>query len=52
MVQVKNKFDLSRIDTPIILRGDRNIAYRDPAAHYYHGMFRIFHTVVRREQNG
>lgn len=27
-------------------------AYRDPAAHYHDGVFRVFHSLVRREEDG
>ena len=35
-----------------LLTGDRRFAYRDPAAHYHEGVFRIFHTLVEREPDG
>lgn len=50
-MQEKSKVDLSKIDTPIIFKGDRNVAYRDPAAHYYDGVFRVFHAIMRLEED-
>ncbi len=44
--------DLARISSPILLAGDATTAYRDPAAHYHDGVFRIFHTLHRREPDG
>ena len=44
--------DLDRIADPVFLRGDRTRAYRDPAAHYHQGVFRVFHTLVEREPDG
>lgn len=35
-----------------VLVGDEKIAYRDPCAHYYDGVFRVFHTQVHRESDG
>ena len=37
------------IPSPVFLRGSAQIAYRDPAAHYTGGVFRVFHTQVHRE---
>jgi hypothetical protein len=45
-------FDLKAIPSPVILRGDDRVAYRDPAAHYHDGVFRVFHTEVHREDDG
>lgn len=44
--------DWSAIPGPIVLPGDDRIAYRDPAAHYHDGLFRLFHTQVHREADG
>jgi len=44
--------DFSAIAGPIIHRGDRTTAYRDPAAHWHDGTFRVFHTLHRRESDG
>lgn len=44
--------DFNAIASPIIRRGDFETAYRDPAAHYHDGVFRVFHTLHRREADG
>ena len=36
--------DFSAITSPIILKGDENQAFRDPAVIYHDGLFRIFYT--------
>ena len=36
--------DFSAIPSPIILKGDENQAFRDPAVIYHDGLFRIFYT--------
>ena len=46
------KIDWSKMTSPVILKGDRTTAYRDPAGHYHDGVFRVFHTLVRREDDG
>ena len=40
------------IPSPIILRGDATNAYRDPAAIYHQGVFRLYYTLARREKDG
>jgi hypothetical protein len=37
------------IPSPIVFRGDAETAYRDPAAIYHDGWFRLFFTVVKIE---
>ena len=44
--------DFDAISSPIIHRGDAAFAYRDPAAHYHDGVFRIFHTLHHRDPDG
>ena len=39
----------SAITSPIILRGDATTAYRDPAAIYHQGWFRLYFTMVEIE---
>lgn len=46
MINNGNRIDWTEIPGPVFLRGNRNIAYRDPAAHYYNGVFRVYHTQV------
>jgi hypothetical protein len=43
------RVSLSAIPSPIIFRGDAVTAYRDPAAIYHDGWFRLFFTLVRIE---
>ncbi len=43
---------LSAIHSPIIFRGDATTAFRDPAAIYHEGWFRLFFTVVKIEDDG
>lgn len=44
--------DFSRIESPIVIKGDEISAYRDPAGHYHNGVFRVFHTLCRKEDDG
>ena len=44
--------DLSRLDSPIVLRGDARSAYRDPAALYHKGTFHLFCTLVQTDDDG
>jgi hypothetical protein len=41
------KIDLDNISSPILLKGGQTIAYRDPAAIYHEGVFRLFYTYIR-----
>lgn len=43
------KLDFSALKSPIIMEGDANTAYRDPAAVYHDGWFRVFFTFVKIE---
>jgi len=43
---------LSQIPSPVLLRGSSRVAYRDPAALYHDGVFRLFCTVVETEDDG
>ena len=38
---------LSSLKSPILLRGNDSIAYRDPAVAYHHGTFFLFYTVTK-----
>jgi hypothetical protein len=40
------------IASPIVFRGDASTAYRDPAAIYHEGWFRLFFTLVSIESSG
>ena len=44
-----NKVSLSAIPSPVIFRGDATTAYRDPAAIYHDGWFRLFFTLSKIE---
>ncbi len=44
--------DFSAIKSPIIFKGDDRTAYRDPAAICHDGVFRLFFTLVRTEDDG
>lgn len=44
--------DLSEMPGPVILEGSDRIAFRDPCAHYYDGVFRVWHTEVHGEAGG
>ncbi len=44
--------DFSKIESPIVLQGDEINAYRDPAGHFHDGVFRVFHTLCRKEDDG
>ncbi|MFO7907081.1 MAG: hypothetical protein ACQESR_29795 [Planctomycetota bacterium] len=43
--------DLSRLSSPVLLRGDDKTAFRDPAVVYHEGTFHIFATYVRTEED-
>jgi hypothetical protein len=49
---MNQEIDWGAIPEPVFLRGDKCIAYRDPAAFYHDGVFRVFHTQVHREPDG
>lgn len=44
--------DFAAIKSPIIFKGDAVTACRDPAAVYHDGVFRLFFTLVRKEDDG
>ena len=44
--------DLAAITSPIIFKGGPAAAYRDPAAIYHEGVFRLYFTFTRREADG
>jgi hypothetical protein len=44
--------DWGQIRNPVFLHGNRRVAYRDPAAFYHLGLFRVFHTQVHRDEKG
>ena len=40
------------LSSPVLLAGDADSAYRDPAAIYHAGWFHLFFTLIRKEQDG
>lgn len=46
------KIDYSAIKSPIILKGDSERAFRDPAACYYDGLFRLYYTYWLKDNDG
>lgn len=44
--------DLARLTSPILLAGNERIGYRDPAAIYHDGVFRLYYTRVETEADG
>lgn len=44
--------DLSKLRSPVLLRGDDETAFRDPAVVYHDGVFHIFPTYIRTEEDG
>ncbi|MBN1422137.1 MAG: hypothetical protein JXP34_25410, partial [Planctomycetes bacterium] len=46
------KIDWSAIPSPRILTGDAVTAYRDPAAVFHDGVFHLYYTLVRTEEDG
>jgi len=46
------RIDLAALRSPVILDGDSTTAYRDPAVIYRGGVFRLYCTVNRREDDG
>lgn len=46
------RIDWKDVSSPVFLQGNRQIAYRDPAGFYDHGVFHVFHTQVHREADG
>ena len=45
------KIDFAAIPSPVIFRGDAATAYRDPAAVYHDGWFRLFFTLVELDES-
>ncbi|MEK3721475.1 hypothetical protein [Paenibacillus sp. FSL H8-0034] len=43
---------LDDIPSPVLLQGNSRIAYRDPAALYHEGVFRLFFTLTETEPDG
>ncbi len=46
------RVDVDAIRSPILFRGDRTTAYRDPAVVYHDGTFHAFFTLHRKEADG
>jgi len=47
-----DRIDFSAIESPIILKGDANQAFRDPAACYHNGVLRLFYTYWLKDADG
>ncbi|MHC4528233.1 MAG: glycosyl hydrolase family 28 protein, partial [Planctomycetota bacterium] len=43
------QIDFGAIKSPIVLTGDQDQAFRDPAAHYHDGLFRLYYTYWLRD---
>ena len=52
VVTAQTRLDLAALKSPILFRGDAATAYRDPAAVWHDGWFRLFFTLVRIEEDG
>ncbi|OGV70124.1 MAG: hypothetical protein A2283_14290, partial [Lentisphaerae bacterium RIFOXYA12_FULL_48_11] len=52
VAQEQNHISLAEIPSPIMFRGDKTTAYRDPAAVYHDGCFRLYFTLVTIEPDG
>ena len=46
------EINLSAIESPIILKGNERIAYRDPTCLYHEGIFRLFYTYITNTGKG
>lgn len=46
------KLDLARLRSPILLQGDDNTGYRDPAAFYHEGMIYLYFTLTTIDPDG
>ena len=51
-VNASEAVEFDAITSPIIHQGSLETAYRDPAAHYHEGVFRVFHTLHHRDADG
>jgi hypothetical protein len=47
---VADGIDLAGFDSPIVLQGDENTAYRDATAVFHEGVFYLYVTMVRTEE--
>lgn len=52
LAQETATIDWQAIPSPVLLRGDERTAYRDPAAVYHEGLFRLFFTLVETGDDG
>ena len=44
--------DWENIQEPVFLKGNPDIAYRDPCGHFHDGVFRVWHTEIHGEAGG
>ncbi|MHC4177027.1 MAG: hypothetical protein ACYSWU_05955 [Planctomycetota bacterium] len=45
-----DRITLKDLDSPIVLRGDENTAYRDATAVFHHGVLYLYVTMIRTEE--
>lgn len=50
--EANRRIDLAALDSPLLLEGDAETAFRDPAALYVDGEFHLFFTYNRPEADG
>ena len=51
-IAVAEGVDLASLDSPIVLQGDENTAYRDATAVYHDGVIYLYVTMIRTEEEG
>ncbi|MFA6816517.1 MAG: hypothetical protein WCS73_09520 [Lentisphaeria bacterium] len=49
---MKQKINLDKLCSPILLKGSEYTAYRDPAVVYFEKVFYLYYTLVRTEASG
>ncbi len=50
-LQAQGKWDLNKIQSPVVLAGNDTVAYRDPAVLYWNETFYLFYTMMRIESD-
>jgi hypothetical protein len=50
--RVRPAIDCSALRSPILLRGDEQVAYRDPAVLLHDGVFHMYYTYIRHDRDG
>jgi hypothetical protein len=51
-VSQTDRIDFSAIKSPIVLKGDSDQAFRDPAACYHNGVLRLYYTYWLKDSDG